>query len=180
MPNTSIGFPYPSSSSPVDIQADIQALAEKLNAFTELPAEVESSYSGTVSVTSTGVFANLPSPGPLTANFTNPSSVYDLIVDVQCRVQVSINPIQDNGSQVAVVGVAASGGVTFAVNTAKDTVRMQYADFNTMQITFPLIIPAGSAATTFTVQAQKTLSSVQPILVADGVLRIKPRRFKSL
>lgn len=187
MPTTPEGFRYPASTDDVQLWTKFQALAEDVDTYVNLPDEVVSSLgAGIVTIASTiNVYTSLPSPGPLTATITNPSSVYDLIVDVNMQCWMIINSA---GSGNVQVGITAIGGVTFAAGTPTpggagaqsfgDNAFVTGANGSgSYSTTIPVVIPAGAAAVTFGVQASRS--------VADGVktinyatLRVIPRRFR--
>jgi hypothetical protein len=179
MPSTSIGFPYPSSSDDPDVPADIQALADALNTFLNLPADAVASGAGS-NVISSLTFAALPS-SPVSVVMTNPSSVYNLEVDVQfgAWVAASNTALQLQG------GVAASGGMSFAADslgaggpvTLGQVILTQNTDAHSAMSGFPVIIPAGAAAVTFTLQAKRTAALAGSSIFNNPFLNVQPRRF---
>ncbi len=178
MPNTALGFPYPSSSDDPDIPADIQALADALNAFLTLPAGINVGGVGTNTITSL-TFAALPS-SPLSGTITNPSSVYNLECDVYfgAWIAAGATTMQLQG------GVALSGGMSVAPDALGSggpvalgqVILTQNVDPHSARSGFPVIIPAGAAAVTFTVQAKRTVATGSSIYNAP-YLTVQPRRF---
>lgn len=178
MPSTSIGFPFPSSSDDPDVPADIQALADALNTFLDLPAGVNVGGVGSNIITSL-TFAALPS-SPLSGAVTNPSSVYDLECDVTFGAWVAAGAT----TMQLQAGVALSGGMSVAADSlgsggvvsTGQLILTQNVDPHSAQSSFRVVIPAGAAAVTFTSQAKRTVASGTSIYNAP-YLTVQPRRF---
>lgn len=178
MPTTTLGAPYPASSDDPDVPADIQALAEWASTMLTLPTAVNVGGVGSNVITSTG-FAALPS-SPLSGAITNPSSVYNLECDVTfgAWVAAGATTMQLQG------GVALSGGMSVAADAlgsggivaTGQLILTQNVDPHSAQSSFQVIIPAGAAAVTFTVQAKRTVATGTSIYNAP-YLTVQPRRF---
>lgn len=177
MPTTALGFTYPSSSDDPDVPADIQALADSLNAFLTLPASQSVGGAGGNTITSI-TFAALPTT-PLSLVVTNPSSVYNLEVDVTFGAWVA----SGNTAVQLQGGVAGSGGMTWAADSVGaggpvsngQVILTQNADAHSARNGFTVIIPAGAAAVTFTLQAKRTSASGTQIF-NQPFLQVQPRR----
>jgi hypothetical protein len=174
MATTSQGLRYPLSSGLVRVHTDIKNLADDVTTIIDLPDDKVASNSGQSTITST-TGAALPTY-PVSLTYTNPSSVYDLIVDVSLSAWLSVTA---NNVQAYVV---ASGGVSFGSTPAANGI----ADFGERLITsgpstqcstsFPVKIPAGAATVTFAVNAFRGAASGAQ-LVSYSVLRVRARRF---
>lgn len=171
--NTTMLLPYPQSTDPVKPYTDIQNLAAALDTLLNMPADVNNFINAQLTITSTS-FAALPTP--LTVSFTNPSSVYKLVVDVQISAWLSAatNDVR--------AGLAASGGVTFTPalgsgGAIANSENMYTSTAGTQcAVTIPnIIIPAGAAAVTFAMQAMRSTSGTQ--LVSYPAIRVIPRRY---
>ncbi len=179
MPLTGLGFRYPASTDDPDVPADIQALADDLNTFLTLPAGINLGGVGSNVITSL-TFAALPS-SPLSGSITNPSSVYNLECDVTfgAWVAAGVSTIQLQG------GVALSGGMSVAADAlgsggpvaTGQLILTQNVDPHSAQSGFQVIIPAGAAAVTFTVQAKRTGVNAAQFIYNAPYLQVQPRRF---
>lgn len=177
MPSTTMGIPYPASTDDVQLWPKFQAQAVAVDTLLNLPDETNGSTSGGVNISAgAGTFGSIG----ISAAITNPSSVYKMIVDVQFNTFLQLT-----GTGFVHVGVAASGGMTFAANAYGSGGAIQQGDniilpapaSGTGMGQISVEIPAGAATVTFTIWAMRT--------VADGVkgvntsvIRVKPRRFK--
>jgi hypothetical protein len=180
MPETSYGLPYPASTDDPRVWEDMQALAAAINTLHDLPDDVEAHISTVIAITST-TFATLPSPGPLSASITNPSADFDLLVDI--TFSAWMNP---NGASNVQGGVAASGGVVWAAANSfggagpranSDNLFNSAAGATIQQCSgYPVLIPAGASAVTFTMQALRGSTGGSPAFNYP-TLTIKPRRF---
>ncbi len=178
MPSTALGFPYPSSSDDPDVPADIQALADALNTFLNLPAAVSIAGVGSNTIIST-TFAVLPT-SPISVSLTNPSSVYNLECDVNfgAWVAAGATTLQLQG------GVALSGGMSAAADSTGSggpisngqLVMTQNTEAHSVTSGFPVVIPASAAAVTFTVQAKRTSTGGNSIYNFPWIT-VQPRRF---
>jgi len=172
------GFPYPQSTDPPRGYEQIQDLAEAIEAVLALPARSEAFVGNTIAITATS-FAALPSPGPCQLTFTNPSSEYDLEVDVIFSAWIATG-----GANNVTVGVAASGGMTWTANgfgaggpsANSDNLFTSSTTTGQQKSTYPVTIPAGAAAVTFAMQAFRGNTAGSPACNYP-TLRVIPRRF---
>ncbi len=178
MPLTSLGLPYPASTDDPDVPADIQALADALNTILNVPAPQAVGGAGANTITSL-TMAALPTT-PISLVVTNPSSVYNLEVDITFGAWVA----SGNTSVQCQAGVAASGGMTFAADSIGgggpvaqgQLILTQNVDAHSAESGFQVIIPAGAAAVTFAVQARRS-SALGTQIFNQPFLRAQPRRF---
>lgn len=176
------GFPVPQSTDDTQLWTKFEALATAVETVLNLPDAVEAHISTTIAPTSTS-FATLPSPGPLSVSFTNPSSVYSLWVDLEFQAWVAGGGA---GATTMQVGVAASGGMTWAANgfttdgsgpvANGDNIFQGSAQATLVKAGYPVLIPAGAAAITFTMHALRSNTS-NAVACNYPILRVKPRRF---
>lgn len=182
MPETSMGIYYPSSADPPNGPAQMQALAAAVDTLLNLPDPVENHISTTIAPTSTS-FATLPSPGPLSVSFTNPSTDYDLMVDLEFQAWVAGGGA---GATTMQAGIAASGGMTWAANgfttdgsgpiSNGDNIFQGSAQATLVKAGYPVLIPAGASAITFTMHALRSNTS-NAVACNYPIIRVKPRRF---
>lgn len=172
------GFPVPQSTDPPRGYEQIEDLALAVETVLNLPARAEAFVGNTIAITATG-FATLPSPGPVAVSMTNPSTVYGLECDVEFSAW--INP---NGALNVQGGVAASGGMTWTANgfgaggpvANSDNMFLSATQSQLQHCCYPIIIPAGAAAVTFTLQAFRGNTAGSPAFNYP-ILRVIPRRF---
>lgn len=175
MPNTTLGFPYPASSDDVQLWPKFQALAVAIDTFLNLPAEpTPATLLGNSAITATS-FGDIG----VAVALTNPSSVYNLLVDISLS---SLMLTAATGTLLQ-LGVRASGGLTFTAAsggggavTAAEILRTLSPSFEQKHVTYPVTIPAGAAAVTFNAQAMRANASAATTL-NDVILRVRPRRF---
>lgn len=181
MPETGMGLWYPASTAPPRVWEDMQALAESVDTLLDLPDAVAGSVNSTIAVTATSL-ATLPSPGPLAISITNPSADYDMEVDVSFSGW--LNVAVDTQTTIT-VGVAGSGGMTWGAAsfgaggpiTNSDNLFFNAGPAFSMQHSeYPIIIPAGAAAVTLTMQAFRS-NTTRATNCNYPTLRAKPRRF---
>ncbi len=180
MPETGMGIWYPASTAPPRVWEDIQATAESVNTLLDLPDDVSGVVSSTVAITATS-FATLPSPGPLAISITNPSADYNMEVDVSFSAWMAITTATTTS---LTVGVAGSGGMTWAAGAFgaggplanSDNLFTNSTAFVMCHSEYPIIIPAGAAAVTLTMQAFRS-NTTNPTNANYPTLRAKPRRF---
>ncbi len=179
MPETGMGIWYPASTAPPRVWEDIQATAESVNTLLDLPDSVTSQVTNTITVTATAL-ATLPSPGPLAISITNPSAEYNLEVDVQFSAWLTLAATTTS----LTVGVAGSGGMTWGAAsfgaggpvTNSDNLFYNGTVFTQQHSEYPIIIPAGAAAVTLTMQAFRSNTGAAANCNYP-ILRAKPRRF---
>lgn len=136
-----------------------------------LPDDVNATASSST-ITST-TYANLPNN--LAAAITNPRSDLDMEVDVVVSAWMA-----SNGTVELTATFALSGGMTVAAGSAVLSNGELMLEVGTTatdhQKTVPIIIPAGAAAVTVTVQARRNSASGTQIFNVPA-LRLKPRRW---
>lgn len=178
MPETALGFPYPDSTDAPNVPADIEALADALDTILTLPADVTAVHASTQTVTST-TYAALSTP--VSASITNPSSVYDMLVDVKHGAYMASSAASVELSS----SIAATGGLTIAAGTVGGGGAISASEFPltagtstavALQSTVRYRIPAGAAAVTFAIQAKRSAASGTQIY-NFAHLRIMPVRF---
>lgn len=179
MPTTGMGLWYPASTAPPRVWEDIQALATSVDTLLDLPDAVASSVNATISVTATAL-ATLPTP--LSISITNPSAVYNMEVGVSFSAWLTVATDQ---ATAITVGVAGSGGMTWGAASFgaggpignSDNLFFNGGPSFTMQHSeYPIIIPAGAAAVTLTMQAFRS-NTTRATNCNYPTLRAKPRRF---
>lgn len=177
MATTDQGFRFPTATDDPDVPGDIGNLAADLNAYLKLPDPVSATGSGTI-VSAASAYAALPSP--CAVNFTNPSSVYDLIVNVHmagylsnsgATGSVSIYSVAQGGMSWAATGYGSGGPLSIA-----ETVICGANTSLGAGVSFPVRIPAGAATITFSVQAMRSNTDGSKV-VQSAALRINPLRF---
>jgi hypothetical protein len=174
-------IPYPQSTDDVQLWTKFQALAEKVDELLSLPDDVAAFVANVITTITATSFATLPSPGPVSVSMTNPSSDFDLLCDV------SFSAWMNNGTSSNVqVGVAGSGGMSWAANgfgsggPIANSDNLIVGGGATVQQcgNFPVQIPAGAAAVTFTMHALRSGGTTTTLpSVNYPTLRVKPRRF---
>lgn len=170
-------LPYPQSTDDVQLWTDFQLLAEAVETVLNLPDRVEASISAQTVITSTS-FAAIPTT-PVSLSITNPSSVFDLEVDLTAGawMAASANDVR--------AGIAASGGMSFSPTAFGSGGGLSFGDIMIVsssastgqRISYPVTIPAGAAAVTFALQAMRS-SATGTQNVNYATLRATPRRFK--
>lgn len=179
MPFTAMGIYYPSSVDPPNGPTQMQALATNVDTLLDLPDDVAGFVNSTIAVTATS-FATLPSPGPLAISITNPSSVYNLEIDVTFSAWMTVGATTTS----VTAGIQGSGGMTWAAAgfgsggpiANSDNLFTNSAQFVQQAGHFPVIIPAGAAALTLTMHAFRSNTGASAA-VNYPTLRAKPRRF---
>lgn len=179
MPETSMGIYYPSSSDAPNGPAQMQALAQSVDTLLNLPDDIAGFVNSTISITATA-HATLPSPGPLSVSITNPSSEYDMEVDVEFSGWVTVGAT----STSLTVGVAGSGGMTWGASSFgsggpianSDNIFYNGTVFVQGRGGYPIVIPAGASAVTLTMNAFRSNTGASAN-VNYPTLRAKPRRF---
>lgn len=177
------GQPISSSGFGIPVKNAIENLDARLTireALENIPDDVVATIAGTIAITATSA-ATLPSPGPLSVAFTNPSSEFDLVVDLSFSAWMSC------GTSTSVqAGVAASGGMTWNYNQFNVGGPIANSDnlFSAGAVTmqqksgYPVRIPAGAAAVTFTVQAFRSGGTTTTLPSYNyPTLRITPRAY---
>lgn len=179
MATTGMGLYYPTSADPPNGPAQMQALAASADLLFDLPDDVASFVNSTVIVTATSI-ATLPAPGPLAISITNPSSVYNMEVDVSFTAWCTLA----TSATALTVGVAGSGGMTWGAASFgaggpianSDNIFTNTPSFVHQRGEYPIIIPAGASAVTLTMQAFRSNTTAQANCNYP-TLRAKPRRF---
>jgi hypothetical protein len=172
------GLPYPESTDDVELWDWFQGLADKVNEWMTVPDESRAGSTANQTITATA-YANLPTTS-LAVSITNPSSDWDLEVDVE----ISAWLISD-GTRELTCSVAGSGGMTFAAGSLSNGHAITQGEnlINTgtaavhCSSRIPVVIPAGAAAVTFTFQAKRnTATGVQS--VNSAAIRAIPQKFR--
>lgn len=177
MPETGMGIWYPASTAPPRVWEDMQALAESVDTLLDLPDAVAGLVNNTISVTATAL-ATLPTP--LSISITNPSADYNMEVDVSFSAWLLLGATTTS----ITVGVAGSGGMTWGASSFgaggpianSDNMFYNGTVFVMQRSEYPVIIPAGAAALTLTMQAFRSNTGASANCNYP-TLRAKPRRF---
>jgi hypothetical protein len=159
----------------IDIDQRMRIMEANLN----LPASVSVQGFGTNTLASAAnTWANLPTT-PAVVAFTNPSTDFDLVVDVYYGAWLSVS----TGDVRA--GVALSGGVTATPNpgAANQPVGWGLFPLTTLSTSdqhmgfFQVIIPKSVAAVTFTMQGWRS-SGAATAQVNYGSIYVVPRKYQ--
>jgi len=178
MPETSWGIPYPASTDDVQLWTKFQALAEAVDTLLTIPDPAGQGASGSNSITLT-TFSALPTT-PVSCQITNPSSDFDLLVDVtisafmtsagtgtECQAAVSAT----GGLSITAGATGGSGVLSIGEN-----LLTTLASANQFSVTIPIVIPANAATVTFALFGRRNNTS-NACLILQPAIRATPIRF---
>lgn len=174
---TNFEIPYPDSTDAPNGPAQLQALADKVDLLLSVPDPTSAAGSGSNTITSTS-YAALPTT-PISCAITNPSSDFDLLVEVTISAWLI-----SNGTVELTCSVNGTGGMSFAAGstgnghaiTQGENLITTSSAATMHQSKLPVIIPAGAAAVTFAFYAKRNTASGSEF-VNQPAIRAVPIRF---